>query len=420
MTAKEAKERIEKLKELINRHRYLYHVFDRQEISDNVLDSLKKELFDLEGRFPGLVALDSPTQRVGGKPLKKFAKVVHSEPMLSLNDGFSKNDVFDWQSRLERILDRERFKAIDFYCEFKIDGLAVELNYQKGIFNQGSTRGNGLIGENITQNIRTIEAIPLKIRKGKESLADLAELIGDKAKEKMTVFLENLVVRGEVFISKKEFQAINELQAKNKFSLYANPRNIAAGSVRQLDPKITASRRLDSFAYEIVSDIFKTHQQKHQALKIMGFKTNPYNRYCRNLKEVFDFYDYARNIRDKLPYEIDGIVVLVNNDQILKSLGVAGKAPRGAIAYKFPLKQATTILEGVAFQVGRTGVITPVALLKPVSVGGVVVSRATLHNQGEIEKLGVKIKDTVIVGRAGDVIPDVLKVLPKDLLKDLL
>jgi len=395
MTKKEAKRRIEKLKKLIHHHRYSYHVLDRQEISEAALDSLKKELFDLEQKFPDLVTSDSPTQRIGGKPLEKFEKVRHSQLMLSFNDAFSEKDMKDWQERIGRLLTPEERREVDFYCELKIDGLAIELTYEKGILKTGSTRGDGLIGENVTQNLKTIEAIPLKLRDSPGTISQL-------------------IVRGEVFISKKEFEKLNKKQKKKGLSLYANPRNVAAGSIRQLDPKITAQRKLDSFAYGLVSDLGqKTHEKEHEILKIVGFKTNPHNKYCKNLKEVFEFHDFWQKKREGLDYEIDGIVVQVNPGKIFKKLGVVGKAPRGAIAYKFPLKQATTVIEDIKVQIGRTGALTPVAYLKPIKVGGVTISRATLHNEDEIKRLGVKIGDTVIVGRAGDVIPDIIKVLPE-------
>ena len=408
MTKQEAKQRIGKLKKLINRHRYLYHVLDQQEMSDAALDSLKKELFDLEQKFPEFITEDSPTQRVGGKPLEKFEKVRHLKPMLSFNDAFSEKDMDDWLERISKLLTENEKSQIDFYCELKIDGLAIELVYENEIFKTGSTRGDGIIGENVTQNLKTIEAIPLKIGTENSSLLANREL-----------FSGELVVRGEVFLSKKEFEKVNKEQQKAGLPTYANPRNLAAGSVRQLDPKITANRHLDSFAYDLITDPpllsqkWGTHEEKHKILKAFGFKTNPNNKYCANLSEVFEFHKYAQKIREKIHYEIDGIVVIVNSNKIFEKLGVVGKAPRGAIAFKFPGKQATTIVEDIKVQIGRTGVLTPVAYLKPVRVGGVTISRATLHNEDEIKRLGLKIGDTVIVGRAGDVIPDIIKVLPE-------
>ena len=417
MTKREAKERIEKLRRIINHHRYLYHVLDRQEISDSALDSLKKELFDLEQKFPEFITPDSPTQRIGGKPLDKFEKVRHPEPMLSFNDAFSRKDMEEWLERISKLLTQEEVSKIDFYCELKIDGLAIELIYKNEILKTGSTRGDGVIGEDVTQNLKTIEAIPLRLREKKEVIESLRkEKVSSRIVNRIKSFDFNnqIVVRGEVFISKKEFKRINKEREKRGLSVYANPRNLAAGSVRQLDPKITLSRKLDSFAYELITDLGqKTHQEKHQILKALGFKTNTHNKYCQNLEEVFTFYQKILEIREKIPYEIDGIVVIVNSNEIFEKLGTVGKAPRGAIAFKFPGRQATTIVKNIEVQVGRTGALTPVAVLKPVEVGGVVITRATLHNEDEIKRLGLKIGDTVIVERAGDVIPEIVRVLPE-------
>ncbi len=407
MKKHQAQQRIKKLREVINHHRYLYHVLDKQEISDSALDSLKKELFDLEEAYPEFITKDSPTQRVGGQPLKEFKKVKHFQRMLSFNDAFSKQDIYSWQTRFLKLLPGRpgghpggypgcpEKNKIDFYCELKIDGLAIELVYKNGFFTTGSTRGDGTIGEDITQNLKTIDAIPLKI--------------GPKGYPK-----KEIVVRGEVFINKKEFKRINKLQKEKGLPVYANPRNIAAGSVRQLDPKITAQRKLDSFIYDLKTDFGQnTHEEIHKILKDFGFKINKNNKYCKNLEEVFEFHKHWQKNREKLDYEIDGIVVLVNNNEIFEKLGVVGKAPRGAIAFKFPQSQSTTKVLDIKLQVGRTGAITPVAVLEPAQVSGITITRATLHNEDEIKRLGLKIGDTVIVGRAGDVIPDIIKVMPE-------
>ncbi len=416
MKEKEAEKRIEKLRELINHHRYLYHVLNKEEISSSVLDSLKKELYDLESKFPHLVTTDSPTQRVEGEPLKEFRKVKHYGEMLSFQDAFSEEDMRDFEKRIKRITDEK----IDYFCELKIDGLAVELVYKNDVFVTGSTRGDGRVGEDVTQNLKTIEAIPLGLRQAEHFSKEEKKVSGHPGWGKNK---KSVVVRGEVFISKKEFERLNKERKKEGLPLYANPRNIAAGSLRQLDPKIPAKRNLDFFAYDLAADIkegesvtpfnLKTHEEKHKALRALGFKTADWERYCKNLEEVFAFYKEAEKERDKYTYQIDGIAVFVNDNITFENLGVAGKAPRGGIAYKFALEQNTTIVEDVHFQVGRTGTITPVAVLKPVSLGGVTVSRATLHNEDEIKRLGVKIKDTVVVGRAGDVIPRVMKTLPE-------
>ncbi len=392
MDKKLARERVKLLKKTIDRYRYAYHVLNKSLISDAALDSLKKELFDLEQEYPELVTPDSPTQRVAGKPLKAFAKVPHETPMLSFNDAFSEEDMRNWWARAGNYL--KSAPKSDFYCELKIDGLAVELVYENGVFVRGSTRGDGLVGEDVTQNLKTIEAIPLSLQ-----ISDFK-------------IPERLVVRGEIFIDKKNFEKINREAGKRGEKIFANPRNFAAGSIRQLDPGIAAARRLDSFAYDIVGDLGqKFHEKEHEILKKLGFKTNPHNRSAKSLEEVSVFRDRWEKRRDELPYEIDGVVVIVNDNRVFEKAGVVGKAPRAAIAYKFSPREATTVAEDIRIQVGRTGVLTPVAVLRPAEVGGVTVSRATLHNEDEIRRLGIKIGDTVVVSRAGDVIPRVERVI---------
>ncbi|TSC90933.1 MAG: DNA ligase (NAD+) [Parcubacteria group bacterium Gr01-1014_2] len=403
MNKKEAQERLEKLKSLISKYRYHRLSLDKPLISEEAEDSLKKELFDLEKAFPDLMTPDSPTQRVGGEPLEKFKKVEHSKPMLSLNDVFSKGDLEEWGERQERLL-KGATKG-GFYAELKIDGLAIELIYKNGFFETGSTRGDGLIGEDITSNLKTVEAIPLKIAYSAEAAS--AAKAGQNPKE--------VVVRGEVFMARREFERFNRELKKKDQKIYANPRNLAAGSVRQLDPKITALRKLNSFAYSLVSDLGqKTHEEEHLILKNFGFQVNPHNRFVKNLDEVQKFRDHWEKNREKLDYEIDGIVITINDEDVFEKLGVVGKSPRGSVAYKFSPKESTTKVKDITISVGRTGTLTPIAILEPVGIGGVTVSRATLHNEDEIGRLGIKIGDTVVVGRAGDVIPDVIKVL-KDL-----
>lgn len=417
MTREEARRRILKLRQEINRYRYAYHVLNQSLVADEVLDSLKKELFDLEQQFPELITPDSPTQRVAGKPLKAFKKVRHETPMLSFNDAFSAEDMRAWLERLENYLgrkigtkDKEQGGHPLFYGELKIDGLAIELVYQDGILVEGSTRGDGLVGEDVTQNLRTIEAIPLRLLAPEEIEKNLRQLGLNPADYNLKP--SRLVVRGEVFLTKKEFEAINREQKKKGLKLYANPRNIAAGSVRQLDPAITAARKLDSFQYDIVTSLGqKTHEEEHLLLRAMGFKTNPHNRGLRGLEEVFEFRNYWQKQRSRLEYEIDGVVIILNDNRLFEAAGVVGKAPRAAIAYKFSPKQATTVVEEIKVQVGRTGVLTPVAVMRPVAVGGVTITHATLHNADEIGRLGLKIGDTVVVSRAGDVIPQITKVL---------
>ena len=400
MQKQEAKKRIEKLKALIDHHRYLYHVLDKEEISEAALDSLKKELFDLEKEYPEFITSDSPTQRIGGKPLDEFQKYERKKMMISFDDAFSRIDMDNWEKRNKKLLTNE---VIEYYCEPKLDGLAIELVYINGILEVGATRGDGKIGENVTQNIKTIESIPLRLNE--ENIK--------KVKEKgFNINIKEFIVRGEAVITKKEFEKVNKQRKKQGLAPYSNPRNLAAGSIRQLDPKIAASRHLDADIYDIISDIGqKTHEQEHEVLSILGFKTNnKHNRLCKNLDEVFVFYEEWKKKRESLPYEIDGIVVSINNNNIFDKLGVVGKSPRGAIALKFPLIEATTIVEDIKVQVGRTGAITPVAILKPVEINGVTITRATLHNEKEIERLGLKIGDTVVVGRAGDVVPEVVNV----------
>ncbi|MDP2820779.1 MAG: NAD-dependent DNA ligase LigA [bacterium] len=413
MNKTEAKNRIEKLRVLINKHRYFYHVLDEAKISSEALDSLKKELFDLEMEFPELISADSPTQRIGGEPLKFFKKTEHPAPMLSFNDAFNEKDLNDWLERIKKLLNPSDWKKIDFFCELKFDGLAIELIYEKGLLKIGSTRGNGLIGEDVTQNLKTIESIPLKIKETEEILEDFKkEGMIDCCKKFKDLKETRIVVRGEALITKKDFERINKEREKEGLVFYSNPRNIAAGSIRQLDPQITASRKLDFYGYDIIGDFGqKNHEQEHKILKILGFKTHPNNKCCKDLKEVFAFREFWSKKRNELPFEIDGIVATVNDNEIFERLGIVGKAPRGAIAYKFPLKQATTKIKDIIVQLGRTGAITPVAILEPVQISGVTISRATLHNEDEIKKLGVKIKDTVIVGRAGDVIPQIVEAL---------
>ena len=410
-TKHETEKRIEKLREIINRHRYLYHVLDKPEMSDEVLDSLKKELFDLEQQFPELITPDSPTQRVGGKPLKQFNKFKHPMPMISFNDAFDFKDMEEWEARFERLVGGASKEG--YYCELKIDGLAVELIYENGILKTGATRGDGITGEDVTQNLKTVEPIPLKLLETDEILNNLKKDGLERFMPRIEKALSGTIaIRGEAFITLKEFNKTNLEQKKSGLKEYANPRNLAAGSVRQLDPKITASRHLDSFAYSLVTDVGQQkHEEEHLILKALGFKINPNNKFCKDMNEVQKFRDRWEKDREKLDYEIDGVVVIVNDNETFKRLGVVGKAPRGAIAYKFSPKEAETIVENIIVQVGRTGVLTPVAVLRPVQIGGTTVSRATLHNLDEIKRLGVKKGDTVVVGRAGDVIPDIKKVI---------
>ncbi len=412
MTKQEANKRIEKLRELINHHRYKYHVLDNPEISDAAFDTLKNELEELELKFPDLITPDSPTQRVGGEALDKFKKVGHSVPMLSLNDAFGEQELRDWEVRIKKLVPNA---TLDYFCELKMDGLAVSLIFEKGVFLRGATRGDGKIGEDVTQNLKTIEAIPLRLRQPEESELKKAGFGSAQIKKNLgTVRNGKIEVRGEAIMTKKVFGELNRLYKKENKALLANPRNGAAGSIRQLDSKITASRKLDCYIYQVVTDFGqKTHAQEHELAKLIGFKTIPENKYCKNLDEAIKFHEHWAENRGKLAFECDGVVVVVNDNGLHKKLGVVGKAPRWMIAYKFSGKEATTIVEDIIVNVGRTGTLTPVAVLKAVAVGGVTITHATLHNMDEIKRLGVKIRDTVIVRRAGDVIPDIVSVIKK-------
>jgi len=391
MTKTEAKERIEKLKDLVNYHRYLYHVLDRQEISDAALDSLKHELSKLESEYPEYLTPDSPTQRAG-KPLSGFKKVRHGSPMLSLQDAFAEEEMKAWEGRITKLVPSEK---LDYFAELKIDGFAISLVYEDGFLAEGSTRGDGYIGEDVTQNLKTIESIPLKLN----------NVSGINTKQRIEV-------RGEVFMSEQEFERVNKEQTLKNLPFYANPRNLAAGSIRQLDPKIAASRRLDSYFYNLVTDLGqKTHEDEHKILADLGFKTSPHVKYCPDLLCVLDYYDYWTTRKGKLPFEVDGMVAIVNSLELERRLGMVGKAPRWAVAYKFPAEQATTGVLDIQIGIGRTGALTPVAILEPVLVAGSTVSRATLHNEDEIKRKDIRIGDTVIIQKAGDVIPEVVESL---------
>jgi DNA ligase (NAD+) len=392
MSDMDIKNRIEKLKEAINKYRFEYHVLDNLTISEQALDSLKDELFKLEEKYPQFITPDSPTQRVAGKPLDKFSKIEHKIPQWSFNDAFNEDDIKDFDTRVKRFLEKLDIKEKpEYICEIKIDGLKVVLEYKKGLLFSGATRGDGLVGEDVTLNVKTIESIPLRLNE---------EI--------------DCIVEGEVWLPKKEFERINKERVKNGEDVFANPRNMAAGTIRQLDPTITASRKLNSFIYDIgniSTFVPNTQEEELNLLKKLGFKVNSHFKKCLSIEEVIEFWKNWDKKKEKQDYQIDGVVVKVNQKILQDSLGFTGKAPRFAIAFKFPAEQVTTIVEDIVFQVGRTGVITPVAHLKPVFLAGSKVSRATLHNQDEIERLDVRIGDTVILQKAGDVIPDIVSVL---------
>lgn len=394
MNREEAKDRIEILKKEIDQNRFLYHVEDKPRVSDAVDDSLKHELSRLEEQYPDLVSADSPTQRVGGKALDKFEKVTHKTPMISLNDVFSGEELLEWEKRISKLVNLDRIKQSGYYAEVKMDGLAVALIYKNGLFVSGATRGDGRVGEDVTNNLKTIESIPLSLRaSAKQSIP------------------KNLEIRGEIYLDKKDFEKINEEQKKSGGQIFANPRNLAAGSIRQLDPKISASRRLKFMMYSIVTDLgLEKHSEEHEIAHQLGFNSNTrINRLCHSAKEVIDFYNELTKKRASLPYQIDGTVIGINDKKLFERLGVVGKAPRGQIAFKFPAEEATSIVKDIIVQVGRTGKLTPVAILEPTIVAGSTVSRATLHNADEIKRKDIKIGDTVIIRKAGDVIPEVVE-----------
>ena len=426
MNRQQARQRIEKLRKVIDYHRYLYHVLNRQEISDAALDSLKHELYTLEQKYPEFITPDSPTQRVAGSVLEGFAKVRHEIPMISLEDIFSEEELKDWQDYLKRlapsVVDEAKASSppsfllrkssvFDYFAELKIDGFAIALIYENGIFLVGATRGSGSVGEDVTQNLKTIESIPLSLEIREEYSTPEVECLTSGVKK--LIEKGKIEIRGEVYMEKKAFEKFNEEQKKKGLPTFANPRNLAAGSIRQLNPKLAASRPLKFLAYDIITDFGQTkHSQEHRILTALGFKTDS-GRECQSLEEVVEFWREVAKKRETLPFLIDGIVINLDENSLFKKLGVVGKTPRGSRAFKFVPKQATTVIEDIKLQVGRTGAVTPVAHLKPVQVGGVTITRATLHNEDEIKRLGVKIGDTVIVGRAGDVIPDIVKVLPE-------
>jgi DNA ligase (NAD+) len=409
MNREQAKKRIAVLKKEIKENRYLYHVLDRPRVSDAVDDSLKRELAALEEKYPELLSADSPSQRIGGQPLDKFTKVHHSKPMLSINDVFDFEELKKWQERLFKLGAKSAIEKSGYYVELKMDGLAVSLSYKNSLFALGATRGDGVIGEEVTQNLKTIESIPLKLTiRDKGSLAKTFDQIG------MDILNEKLEVRGEVFLSKKDFEKLNLEREKQSLAKFANPRNIAAGSIRQLDSKITAERDLDFFAYSLTNEVkLQFHHLEHQLMSLLGFRVNQNNRHCRNIEEVWDYLKHWDGERKKLPYQTDGVVIIVDDKKAFERLGVVGKAPRGMIAYKFPAEEAQSVVLDIIIQVGRTGKLTPVAVLEPTLVAGSTVSRATLHNADEIARKDVRIGDTVIIRKAGDIIPEVVEVIKR-------
>ncbi len=420
MDKNKIKIRIEKLKEEINFHRHNYHVLDKITISEGALDALKNELFRLEQEYPQYITSDSPTQRVGGQPVDKFIKSSHLSPMLSLFDAFSEEDMVSWQERLGRFLFGEKMANFKpkwtYYCELKLDGLAVNLKYQQGQLIEGASRGDGKIGENITSNIKTIESIPLNLRIPSE--ADFKKYNLNRAEILKIINSGWIEVRGEAIMTKKTLVELNAKYALAKKPLLANTRNGAAGSLRQLNPKLAHERKLQFYAYDIIfyenkekKNVALSREKADQLAQMLGFKIVSHNKICRDLSEVFLFHKYWEKNKEKLDFNIDGVVVKINELNFWETLGVIGKAPRYAMAYKFSAEQGTTRIKDVIWQVGRTGILTPTAVLEPVNLGGAVISRATLHNMDEIERLDIRLNDTVIIERAGDVIPKIISVL---------
>lgn len=386
-------DRVRKLRNAIEKYRYEYHVLDRSSISPAALDSLKHELAALEERYPKLKTPDSPTQRIAGKPLPELKKVTHKVAQWSFNDAFSEGEIRAFDDRIRRFLKKALGGDVRpaYTCEPKIDGLKVVLEYEHGRLSVAATRGDGKVGEDVTHNVKTIESVPLMTRRP-----------------------ATIIVEGEVWMSVQNLRALNAARKKNGESPFANPRNAAAGSIRQLDPKVAALRKLDSFIYDVGTSqepVPHTQLEELAYLKDLGFKVNPHYKLCASIEEVIAYWLQWQKKAEKLPYWLDGVVVKVNERRFQEMLGYTGKAPRFAIAFKFPSEQATTVLHDVVFQVGRTGVVTPVAKLRPESIAGTTVSRATLHNEDYIKKLDVRIGDTVIVKKAGDVIPEVVGVV---------
>jgi DNA ligase (NAD+) len=395
-SGKDVEKKVESLREKIRHHEYLYYVVDNPEINDADFDKLMRQLKDLEAEHPELVTADSPTQRVGGKPREGFVKVPHSSPMLSLDNTYSEEELRDWERRVHELSGR---KDVDYVCELKLDGMSLALIYEEGKLVRGITRGDGSVGEDVTLNVRTVRSVPLSIPKEKLKKAGIPA---------------DFEVRGELLMPTESFKKINEERERNGLPTFANPRNFTAGTVRQLDSNITAARRLDYFPYILLQNgrtYFDHHSKTLSALEAAGFKVNPNHKLVRSMDEVWAFIQRWEEKRDSLPYEIDGIVVKVDRTSLQDELGFTGKAPRWAIAYKYAARAGITKLEDIRVQVGRTGKLTPVAVLAPVLIGGTTVRNATLHNMDEIERLGVKIGDWVQVERGGDVIPKVAKVI---------
>ena len=422
MNIDEARKRVLKLREIINDYRYHYHVLDESIMSEAAADSLKHELTLLEEKYPELITPDSPTQRVAGKPLDKFTKVRHEKRMISLLDVFSRQEIEDWISRNEKLIPGGEIK--EFFTDIKMDGLACSLKYRDGVFYQAVTRGDGLVGEDVTLNVKTIQNIPLSLtrnlsasdafprtrRHGARSL--LARPVGRANSSADEIPLE-VEVRGEIVIFKKDFEELNRQQREKGEAEFANPRNLAAGSIRQLDPKIAASRPLKFIAYDLVTPDSLTWHEAYEKLRSFGFQTSNEDRVFSEKEklQLFEYIDNLDDYRKTLPFNTDGMVIKINNRAVYDKLGIVGKTPRGAVAFKFPAEETTTKVRDIVISIGRTGAATPVAIFDPVRVAGTTVQHASLHNADEIARLDVRIGDTVIIYKAGDIIPQIKEVL---------
>ncbi len=399
LDAKQAAARVEKLRELINDYRYHYHVLDQSTMSEAAADSLKHELTQLEEEFPELITPDSPTQRVAGTPLAKFKRAEHSGRMLSLNDVFDQTELEAWQARIDKLVANPA--QYGYFMDIKMDGLACALIYQDGQLTQAITRGDGFVGEDVTTNVRTLDSVPLRLRSGKQS-----ELFCKGRTE----------IRGEIVMYKKDFEALNATRAKAGQPLFANPRNTAAGTIRQLDPTLVAGRPLTFHAYDLQRDNrsdVSSHSFAYDTLRALGFRANKQAKVVDSLDKVLAFAKSWEDKRQGLPFNTDGLVIKINDRGVYERLGVVGKAPRAAVAYKYPAEQSTTKVKDIFVSIGRTGAATPVAMLEAVVVAGSTVQMATLHNEGEIKRKDIRIGDTVIIHKAGDIIPEVVEPLVK-------
>ena len=427
MEKEKAAERILKLREIINDYRYHYHVLDESIMSEAAADSLKHELSLLEEKYPDLITPDSPTQRVAGKPLDKFTKIRHEKRMISLADVFSREEVLDWISRNEKLVPGGKIK--EFFTDIKMDGLACSLKYRDGVFYQAVTRGDGLVGEDVTLNVKTIQNIPLRLSLDKSNTSSEGSFGGryrerrsappvktgrrDSVPEEEVLDLSEVEVRGEIVLFKKDFEELNRIQREKNEAEYANPRNLAAGSIRQLDPKVAASRPLKFIAYDLVTPDKPTWHEAYETLRALGFQTSNEDRVFRadEKDKLFDYIDALDDYRKGLKFNTDGMVIKINDRKVYDDLGIVGKTPRGAVAFKFPAEESTTKVRDIVISIGRTGAATPVALFDPVRVAGTTVRHATLHNADEIKRLDLRVGDTVIIYKAGDIIPQVKEVL---------